>query len=115
MWTYLFMGILLLIIGFAVHVLKWDMLIAGYNTMPKEKKKKVDTDGLSRFLGIYAYISGGAFMLMALLEFLGISIPPTPVTIVFLIWTVIVLVIAQRYDGNTTRGKEYNERNNKTR
>jgi len=91
------------------------MLIAGYNTMPKEKKKKVDTDGLSRFLGIYAYISGGAFLLMALLEFLGISIPPTPVTIVFLIWTVIILVIAQRYDGNTTRGKEYNERNNKTR
>ena len=63
MWTYLFMGILLLIIGFAVHVLKWDMLIAGYNTMPKEKKKKVDTDGLSRFLGIYAYISGEHFCL----------------------------------------------------
>lgn len=110
MWPYLFMGLLLLVIGFTVHVLKWNMLISGYNTMPKEKKKNVDTEKLGKLLGYYAYISGVFFLLLALLEFLGIHVPPTLPTTVFIVWTMIVLYIAQRYDGNTKIGQDYNER-----
>lgn len=114
MWTYLFMGIILFIIGFAVHILKWNMLIAGYNTMPKENKKKVDTKALGRLLGFYGYISGAFFLLMALLEYLGWSISPTVITAVFVVWTMIILFIAQKYDGNTKWGKKNSddEKNN---
>lgn len=106
MLTYLFMSIIMLVIGFLVHVKKMDMLIAGYNTMPKEKKKKVDTKALGKLLGFYGYISGGLFLLLALLEFLGININPTPVTALFLVGTFIVLAYAQRFDGNTKWGKQ---------
>ena len=41
-------GLLLIIIGFLV--VKFPMLIAGYNTMPKEKRDKVDIAGLSRMM-----------------------------------------------------------------
>lgn len=110
MWPYLFMGLLLLVIGFAVHVLKWNMLIAGYNTMPQKKKEIVDTEKLGKLLGLYGYISGVFFLLLALLEFMGYSVPPTPVTVIFIIWTVIVLYNAQKYDANTKVGKEFQER-----
>ena len=111
MWPYFFMGLLLLVIGFAVHILKWNMLIAGYNTMPKKKKENVDTEKLGKLLGFYAYISGGFFLILALVEFLGTHVPPTPVTIIFIVWTIIILYNAQKYDGNTKIGKDYQERN----
>ena len=111
MWTYFFMGLVLLIIGFTGHVLKWNMLIAGYNTLPKEKKENVDTEKLGKLLGLYGYTSGAFFMILALLKYLGIHVPPTPATVIFIIWTMIVLYQAQKYDGNTKRGKEYRERN----
>ncbi|OJF97017.1 DUF3784 domain-containing protein [Alkalibacterium sp. 20] len=110
MLTYLIMGVVLLTIGYTVHVLKWNMLIAGYNTRSKEKKEKVDTEGLGKFLGFYGYISGGLFLLLAVLELLGLTIPPNPVAAIFLIWTVIVLYVSQKYDSNTKRGKNFNER-----
>lgn len=106
MWPYLFMGLILLVLGYAVHVLKWNMLIAGYNTMTKEKREKVDTEALGKLLGIYSYISGAFFLLLAVIEFIGVSVPPTPVTILFIVWTVIVLYNAQKYDGNTEIGKK---------
>ncbi|GAB2493011.1 hypothetical protein GCM10008929_16900 [Alkalibacterium psychrotolerans] len=114
MLTYLFMGLIMLVIGFLVHVKKMDMLIAGYNTMPKEKKKKVDTKALGKLLGFYGYISGAFFLILALLEFLGMNINPTPVTVIFLVGTFIVLAYAQRYDGNTKWGREYYEKNLKS-
>ena len=107
MWTYLFMSVILLVMGFAVHVLKWNMLIAGYNTMPKEKKKNVDTKGLSKFLGLFAYISAAYFFCLAALEFLGIPVPASPVIFIFIVWTMYVLFTAQKYDGNTKRGQKH--------
>lgn len=115
MLTYLFMGLIMFVIGYLVHIKKMDMLIAGYNTMPKEKKKKVDTKALGKLLGYYGYTSGLFFLLMALLEFLGIRINPTPVTVLFLAGTVIVLFYAQRYDGNTKWGKQHYEDTHKER
>ncbi|EXJ22555.1 hypothetical protein ADIAL_2141 [Alkalibacterium sp. AK22] len=114
MWTYLFMGVVLLLLGFAVHILKMDMLIAGYNTMSKENKEKVDTESLSRFLGFYCYISGTFFLILGLIASIGYTVPETPVTAAFLIWTVIILISAQRFDGNTKRGQRYNERNQRS-
>lgn len=41
-------GLILIVLGFLV--VKFPMLIAGYNTMPKEKRDKVDIAGLSRMM-----------------------------------------------------------------
>ncbi|WP_368644725.1 DUF3784 domain-containing protein [Alkalibacterium putridalgicola] len=98
MLTYLFMGIVLLAIGFAVHVLKWNILIAYYNTKPNAKKNNKNTESYRKILGYYGYITGGIFLLLALLEYMGISVPPTPVTAIFIVWTMIVMYFAQKDD-----------------
>jgi uncharacterized membrane protein YczE len=56
MWIFVVIGLILIGIGLSVHVFKWYFLIAGYNTMPEEKRKKVNTEGLGRLLGIYCYV-----------------------------------------------------------
>ncbi|HOG25969.1 MAG TPA: DUF3784 domain-containing protein [Bacteroidales bacterium] len=45
---HLFIGLFFIILGFLVR--SFPGIIAGYNTMPAEKKKNIDMDGLSRFL-----------------------------------------------------------------
>jgi len=63
MWFFI-IGAFFITIGLAVHVLKWYFLIAGYNTMPKEKKTNVDTKSLGRLMGIYSYVNGGVFIVV---------------------------------------------------
>ena len=41
-------GVFLIVVGLLVK--RFPMLIAGYNTMPAEKKKNVDVAGLSSFM-----------------------------------------------------------------
>ncbi|WP_423189317.1 DUF3784 domain-containing protein [Alkalibacterium sp. f15] len=110
MLTYLVLAVVLLIIGYTVHIHKWNMLIAGYNARTTEEKENIDTEGLGKFLGFYGYISGGFFLLLTVLELLGLTIPPNPIAVIFVIWTIVILYIAQKYDGNTKMGKNFNER-----
>jgi len=100
MLTYLFMGAVLLAIGLAVHVLKWNILVAYHNTKPKAKKSKADSESYRKILGFYGYITGGIFLLLAFLEYQGITVPPTPVTALFIVWTMIVMYYAQKDDGS---------------
>jgi len=100
MWFNIILGIFFIGIGLAVHVFKWYFLISGYNTMPKEKKANVDTAGLGRLIGIYAYINGGVFIFMGVLQALGFKPVQTPAFVFFIISTVYLLVKAQKYDGN---------------
>ncbi|MDD3654376.1 MAG: DUF3784 domain-containing protein [Desulfotomaculaceae bacterium] len=73
MWLYIIIGVFLISIGLAVHVFKWYFLIAGYNTVSKEKKAKVNTKGLGRLMGIYAYVNGSVFILVGVLHALGLK------------------------------------------
>jgi hypothetical protein len=100
MWFYIATGAFFIAIGLAVHVFKWYFLIAGYNTMSKEKKAKVDTEGLGRLMGIYSYVNGGVFIVVGLLHALGLKPSMTPVIVFFTISTVYLLIKAQKYDGN---------------
>ncbi len=100
MWFYLILGVFFIAIGLAVHVCKWYFLIAGYNTMPREKKKNVNTEALGRLIGVYFYINGGVFIGMGILYALGLKPGMTPVTVFFGVTTVYMLVKAQKYDGN---------------
>ena len=73
MWFYIIIGIFFILLGLAVHIFKWYFLISGYNTMSKEKKANVDTEGLGRLMGIYSYVNGGVFIVMGVLQALGIK------------------------------------------
>ena len=100
MWFYFIAGGLFIAMGLAVHVFKWYFLIAGYNTMPKEKKANVDTKGLGRLMGIYSYANGGVLIVMGILHAFGLKFGITPVVVFFGISTAYLLVKAQKYDGN---------------
>ncbi len=100
MWFYIIIGVFFIAIGLAVHVFKGYFLIAGYNTMPKEKKANVDTEGLGRLMGIYSYVNGGVLIVMGVLHALGLKPVLTPAIVIFSISTVYLLIKAQKYDGN---------------
>jgi hypothetical protein len=100
MWFYLIVGAFFIAIGLAVHVFKWHFLIAGYNTMSKEKKANVDTEGLGRLMGVYSYFNGGVLIVMGVLHAFGLKPVLTPVVIIFGISTIYLLIRAQKYDGN---------------
>ena len=100
MWFYFIVALMFIMIGIAVHVFKWYFLIAGYNTMSKEKKEKVNTKGLGRLMGIYSYANGIVFLVMGILHAIDIKIGITTALVFFGISTVYLLIKAQKYDGN---------------
>ncbi len=100
MWFYIILGIFFISIGLAVHVFKWYFLISGYNTMSKAKKANVDIAGLSSLMGIYSYVNGGVFIIMGVLQALGLKPVQAPAIVFFVISTVYLLIKAQKYDEN---------------
>jgi len=99
-WIYYLIGGIFILLGLPVHRLKWYFLIAGYNTMPKEKKANVDTEGLGRLMGIYSYVNGGAFLLTGLLYACGLKPGPAPAILLLLVSNIYLLIKAPKYDGN---------------
>jgi hypothetical protein len=91
---------LLLLLGFLIRYRRMYFLISGYNTMPAEKQKNVDTEGLGRLMGSCLFAMGGLITAgMTLLSF-----RLTAAGLVFLISIVPVivylLIAAQKFDGN---------------
>ena len=68
--------------------------------MSKDKKANVDTEGLGRLMGIYGYVNGGVFIVMAVLQALQVKSLQVPAIGFFIISTVFLLIKAQKYDGN---------------
>lgn len=100
MWVFIIIGLISIFIGLAVHVFKWYFLISGYNTMSKEKKKNVDTEGLGRLLGIYSYLIGALLIITGIVYELGYTGIVTPVIILVVILAVLMIVKSQKFDGN---------------
>lgn len=100
MWLQLLIGGLFVFLGIAIHKLKWYFLISGYNTMSKEKKANVDTEGLGRLMGLYLYFNGGVLILMGILDALSIWSGMTPFLVVIVPSTIFMLIKAQKYDHN---------------
>lgn len=93
-------GAFLIVVGLLVK--RFPMLIAGYNTLPAEKKKNVDVEGLSSFMRRHLVIIGALWTLLAVTLTLtgqqdalpviyGIYVP------VYVVW---MLIRAQRFDHN---------------
>lgn len=90
-------GLFLVVIGFLV--VKFPMLIAGYNTMPKEKRDKVDIGSLSRMMCRWLIGIGICQMVgVALLNKLALyGEKNTFSAIIILGGCLIIMVKAQRY------------------
>lgn len=99
-FIHLAVGLLLIGCGLAVHKFKKYWLIAGYNTMSKEEREKVDAAGLGRLVGIYLYLNGAVFILAGILEASGVRHGMTAALIFMAVSTVFVLIKAQKYNKN---------------
>jgi len=86
----IFSVLLLIILGALIHFGKCYDLIAGYNTLPKEKKERIKKDGiiikLSRATLIMSW--GAGFSLLAehfVFDYFNINIPHFPL-LIFAVW-----------------------------
>lgn len=102
----LFVGLLL--IGTGLLVKSTPNLIAGYNTMPKDKQKNVDIEGLSTHLR-------NSFVIIGLLIIIGYyifkwigftEIANAMILIVPVIGLPIMIINAQKFDHNRKKHKE---------
>lgn len=93
-------GIFLIGIGFLVK--SEPELIAGYNTMPKEKKKNVDIEGLSTYMRNGSIIIGLTIIIGSyLFKWIGFTkIANSMILISTLIGVTILVFITQKFDHN---------------
>ena len=67
---FLVAGLILIGLGYIVHKLKQYDLIAGYNTMPDDKKENFDITRYARHFGIVFYLMGIVTILLSVIEYL---------------------------------------------
>jgi hypothetical protein len=92
-------------IGLGFIVKSFPNLIAGYNTMPAEKKKNVDIDGLSTFMR-NGFITMGLALIAGyyMFRWLGFSkIANLMILIVLLTGVTVLIIKAQKFDHNRDR------------
>ena len=96
---------LLVLAAWLIKHKKMYWLISGYNTMSKDKKKKVDVEGLGKHIANMCFVMAGIIFLGAFflvnkeMIFFGITYAG------FLPVIIYTLVAAQKYDGNTKDAK----------
>lgn len=95
-----FIGVLMIGLGFLVRFA--PDLIAGYNTMPAEKKKNVDVEGLSAFLRNGLVVIGMLIIVCYyVFKWMGLnSVAEIVVPIVVLGGVLFMLIHARKYDHN---------------
>ncbi|MCB0639241.1 MAG: DUF3784 domain-containing protein [Lewinella sp.] len=93
-------GLFFVLLGFLVKA--FPNLIAGYNTMPPEKKENVDIEGLSTFMRD-SFIVLGAIIMLAYFALRALGWDQMAEAVFWFVPTVgVVLMVirAQRYDQN---------------
>lgn len=100
MWVLAIAALLMFLLGFAVHKLGWHFLISGYNTMKEEDKARVDIKQVARLIGIMCYGIGFIFLIVGLIDGFRLVVPLEPFFIVLILFIVVILWRAQKYDGN---------------
>lgn len=101
----LFYGLIFIGIGFLVKAA--PDLIAGYNTMSKEQRKKVDIEGLSTFARKALIITGIAIIIgYNVFHWLGLAGWDIAIMITVSFTGPVVIVVKRRqYDHNKKRNK----------
>lgn len=103
----IFIGALCIGIGFLIKA--YPDAIAGYNTMPKKKKKNVDVKGLSAFLGNGLIIIGSITIAgYYIFDFAGLRLPAELMLIVpVLAGPVLLVLLSQKFDHNPKKKSRY--------
>ena len=98
----------LFMIGMGFLVKSSPNLIAGYNTMPKDKKKNVDIEGLSTYMRNSLIIIGLSIIIgYYLFKWIGFTtIANSMILIVTLIGVTIMVINAQRFEHNKNKTKK---------
>lgn len=96
----LLIGLAVIVVGFLVK--RFPGLIAGYNTMPKEMKEKVDIEGMSTFMRNGLIIIGATIIVgYHLFALTGMTTMAELMKLIPLMAGVVIMVTgAQRYDHN---------------
>lgn len=97
---WILLALLFIFLGFAVMKLKWHFLISGYNTMTKEQKENVDVEGLAKLIGWYSYAIAALFIVIGITAYLEYENLMLPLVVLIVVFTVIVVVKAQKYNHN---------------
>jgi len=97
-----------LFIGLGFLAKAFPGLIAGYNTMSKEKKKKVDIEGLTTYMRNGFIIIGSVIIAgYYIFRLIGLDEIANIVMLISILGGVIILVIgAQKYDHNENKNKK---------
>ncbi len=95
--AFIFMFVLL---GGALKYFKWDWLIAGYNTMSKEKKQEVDIEGLRNFMSNSMFIMAAISLVAFLFAYAGYNTSALVVFVMIIIYSVFMIFYAQRFNLN---------------
>jgi len=104
----------LFFIGIGFLVKSSPDLIAGYNTMPKEKRKNVDIVGLSTFMKKGFIIMGITMIILSLfIKFFRLEDKFFfwVMTFITLAGTIILVIKAQKFDGNKKNSKNLIQKN----
>ena len=96
----LIVGVLFLFIALTMRVFKWYWLISGYNTASPEYKKNVDIEKVARLMGNTFFVVSAAWLVSALLTYLGVFLAIIPAAALTLLAVVFILIKAQKYDNN---------------
>jgi hypothetical protein len=96
----IFYGLFFVLLGFLTKA--YPNLIAGYNTMPPEKKKNVDVEGLSTLMR-NGMILIGLIVILAYFAMLGLGLgqyAEWAMVVVPTAGVILMLIRAQRFDHN---------------
>lgn len=98
-------GLFMIGMGFLVKFV--PNLIAGYNTMPEDKKKNVDIDGLSTYMRNCFVIMGLSIIIgYYLFKWMGLTVIVNSIMVAVILIGVLIMVInAQRFDHNKNKSK----------
>lgn len=91
---------LFLILGVVLKYLKWDWLIAGYNTMSKEQKQEVDIEGLRNFLSNSMFIMSAIFLVAFLFSYVGYNTSALVAFIMLIVYSIFMMFYVQRFYRN---------------
>lgn len=105
MIVFFVISLLLLLFGVCIRFFKCYWLISGYNTMPKEKRKNVDIEGLGKLVGNACFVMAGILMIAWILSYLGLTTwVLVDMGLIFVV-VIFILIKAQKYDANTHNAK----------
>jgi len=97
----IFTAILFITLGVLVKYHKAYWLISGYNTMSPEKRKNVDVLGLSKFICKMSFVLAAIMLIALVFSVLGKETVSVLVFALIVPVSIIIIIKAQTYDGNT--------------